>query len=29
MKYEIVVMEDYSIRLGKHIGTVFERKTMV
>ena len=26
MKYEIVVMEDNSIRLGKHIGTVFERK---
>ena len=26
MKYEIVVMEDNSIRLGKHIGTVFERE---
>lgn len=26
MKYEIVVMEDNSIRLGKHIGTVYRKK---
>ena len=26
MKYEIVVMEDNSIRFGKHIGTVYRRK---